>query len=421
LRRKRFASAWRLLRREGFSSLARVLVNRFVAPVLGRPFRRVRIRRLRQMLRRADPTLTPVVIFSTVDYLFPYRQRPQHLALAFAQAGHVVVYVSPRSGHDNFLVCGFPAERVCVTDADDLLPELLGKRAILLLMSTDNRIDAAFVARAKQWGARIVYDYIDRIDAAISLMDIPPGHLSAHAALLRDPRVLVVASARLLFDEVASLRGSGLVLAQNGVDPLHYRASRQPSGLMPEMADVVRRGRPIAGYFGVLASWFDYGLVLDLARARPELSVVLIGPDYDGSCRSWRHQAGELPANLFLLPPVPYSRLPQHAVWFDVGMIPFLLNDITLATSPLKLYEYFAMGIPVVAVRLPECERHQPAVLLAGDATEFIAAIDQALAVRDDPGHQSLIKREAASNAWGARVEAITAGLRSLEHASGLD
>jgi hypothetical protein len=416
-RRKRLATAWRVLREQGPGGVARVMLHRHLMPLAGRLGRPAGLGRMRALARAGLPGRPPVVVLSTVDYAFPYRQRPQHLALAFARLGHPVFYVSARSGHDRFLVSGVPAERLCVTDAGDFLPGLMPEPPIVLMMSTDNRVDMEAVARAKAWSPRLVYDYIDHIDPAISMMAIPAAHMEAHHALLRDEEVLVVASAQVLHDEVARLRRpAGLVLAQNAVDTAHFRVERATAGLAPGMAAAVARGAPIIGYFGALASWFDYDLVAGLARARPGVSVVLIGPDYDGSQREWRKRTrGALPDNLFLVPAIPYDRLPAQAAWFDVAMVPFLVNEITLATSPLKLYEYFAMGAPVVSTPLPECARHQPAVLIAEGVDAFAAAVDRALALRADPAHRALLAREAEANDWRARAEAIAAAVREMD------
>jgi hypothetical protein len=118
---------------------------------------------------------------------------------------------------------------------------------------------------------------------------------------------------------------------------------------------------------------------------------VLIGPDYDGSLREWRHRAGEMPANLVLVPPVSYDRL------------------------PLKLYEYFALGLPVVSTPLPECIRHQPATLIANDVSGFAAAVDRALALRGDPTHRALLAREAAENDWRRRAGTILTALEDVD------
>lgn len=271
LRTKRLRSAWQLLCREGPSSIAKIALSRLVLPRIGRATHPALTRQVRRMLGEAGGK-PPIVVASMMDYAHPYRQRPQHLALAFARLGHPVFYLSPRSGHDLFLSFSSPAPRLCVTDADDMLQHLLDERPILLLMSLDNRVDTNLVARAKSWTPRLIYDYMDHIDPAISLIDIPPGHLEAHAALLRDESVLVVASAQVLYDEVAPLRNRGLVLAQNAVDVAHFQVHRSTSALVPEMAEVVGRGRPILGYFGALASWFDYDLVHAVAPARMSAS-----------------------------------------------------------------------------------------------------------------------------------------------------
>jgi hypothetical protein len=406
-----------MLRQRRLGDVGALLLHRYLVPAMQRVGRGSGIEQMRAVARSGAPGRPPIVIYSAVDYAFPYRQRPQHLALAFARLGHPVFYISPRSGHDRFFVCGMPAPRLCVTDADDLLHGILAEPPILMLLSLDNRVDLSCVARAKAWTSRIVYDHIDHLDPAISMMAIPTAHLEAHAALLSDESVLVVTSAQALFDEAAAMRRANLLLAQNAVDRAHFEAPRTREGLVPEMAAAIERGVPIAGYFGALASWFDYDLVLGLARARPEISVVLIGPDYDGSLRAWRQRTGRLPDNLFLVPALPYDRLPVQSAWFDVALVPFLVNDITLATSPLKLYEYFAGGHPVVSTPLPECARHQ-AVLISDGVEAFAAAVDRGLALRHDEAYRALLAEEAKANDWCARAEAIMTAIKEMDTVS---
>ncbi len=85
---------------------------------------------------------------------------------------------------------------------------------------------------------------------------------------------------------------------------------------------------------------------------RTSASFVLIGRESGADARArWTgcpnvHRIGE----------VPYERLPEHLAAFDVCTIPFQRTPLTEATNPVKLYEYFATGKPVVARRLPEIE-----------------------------------------------------------------
>ena len=106
-------------------------------------------------------------------------------------------------------------------------------------------------------------------------------------------------------------------------------------------------------------------LVVSLCRTFPDVSFVLLG----------KAEVDIAPLltspNLHWLGPVPYDELPYYACYFDVGLIPFRLNDLTRAVNPLKLLEYLALGLPVVATRLPELEKIDGPVYLAADEAGF--------------------------------------------------
>jgi hypothetical protein len=89
---------------------------------------------------------------------------------------------------------------------------------------------------------------------------------------------------------------------------------------------VVGRGKCIIGYFGALAKWFDYELVMELARAHPEYEILLIGWDYDRSLNAYPVREH---SNITVIGPIDYKVLPHYACWFDVSMIPFRINEKT--------------------------------------------------------------------------------------------
>jgi teichuronic acid biosynthesis glycosyltransferase TuaH len=106
--------------------------------------------------------------------------------------------------------------------------------------------------------------------------------------------------------------------------------------------------------------------------------------------------------------PRDYRTLPGYAAWFDVALIPFRLDDITRATSPLKLYEYFAAGRPVISTPLPECESF-PEVRIVRSAEELAGSLDAARADAGDPRFVERLRGIARQNSWRARVEAVLA------------
>jgi glycosyltransferase involved in cell wall biosynthesis len=91
---------------------------------------------------------------------------------------------------------------------------------------------------------------------------------------------------------------------------------------------------------------------------------------------------------------------------FDVAVIPFLKIPLTLATNPLKLYEYLCLGIPIVSTRLPEIEPFDGLVYLSEGADDFIRQLEAAVA-EDNPGLRNQRKAAAKSNSWRARCEQL--------------
>jgi hypothetical protein len=108
----------------------------------------------------------------------------------------------------------------------------------------------------------------------------------------------------------------------------------------------------------------------------------------------------------------PYPELFSYTWRFDVGIIPFQVNAITLATSPIKMFEYMACRLPVVSTALPECRRY-PGVLVAENHLQFLENLETALSARSDPGYLEIIENVARSNTWESRARAVAEQLHA--------
>lgn len=129
-----------------------------------------------------------------------------------------------------------------------------------------------------------------------------------------------------------------LRLVLNGLDP----------SLVPPVRGRVRCDAPkVFGYVGTIAKWFDWEWVLRLAAVRPRDVVRLIGPVYLMPKRP-------LPKNVEVLPPCSHGEALLAMSNFDVGLIPFLKNDLTASVDPIKFYEYGSVGIPVLSTAFGE-------------------------------------------------------------------
>jgi glycosyltransferase involved in cell wall biosynthesis len=116
--------------------------------------------------------------------------------------------------------------------------------------------------------------------------------------------------------------------------------------------------------------------------------------------------------NVHLVDAVPSNDIPAYVAAFDVGIIPFVVDDLTRGVSPLKMYEYLAAGVPVVATPLPVCDAH-PMVRTASTPEDFAARITEAVEERAD---EFAADAEAAADAasWDSRVARIRQELASL-------
>lgn len=353
----------------------------------------------------------PVIVYPPViNWHIPLFQRPQQLAHSLARQGFLYFYCTDNCLYDD--VQGFERldENLYLNNRLSLLKSLPGRR-IVHLYSTDYQIVPAEVRREIEHGSLIVYEYVDELDDRIAGFRIPDYAHAKHRLILEDERCIVVATADRLYREVLACRSRNCALVTNGVDYAHFTVPRDHKAVPTLLRGIVAAGRPIIGYMGALASWFDYELVARIARERPDCTVVLIGFDYDGTLAS--HCLDEL-TNLIFTGPVPYQQLPGYACWFDVATIPFLLNEVTAATSPVKLFEYMALGRPIVTTALPECRKYR-SVLVAGDHDEFLEKLDLALDLREDVAYLSLLRQEALANTWDAKAEQITELIRRYQ------
>jgi hypothetical protein len=169
--------------------------------------------------------------------------------------------------------------------------------------------------------------------------------------------------------------------------------------------DLSKLPHPVIGFFGLLADWVDLSLVKLMAIARPGWSLALVG-----KATTDLSPLDGLP-NVHLLGQKPYASLPGDCRGFDVGIIPFRRNELTVRANPLKLREYLAAKLPVVATPLPEIARYDGPVRLAEGPEAFILAIEVALGERPEVMVRHRVD-EMRSEEWGMRVVQMSALIR---------
>src|SRR5271157_2935623 len=353
---------------------------------------------LERILRARKGKVKGIIIYPpTVDWNIPLFQRPQQLALELSKNGYLFFYSTCKNEFDR--VDGFYEinENCYITNQYDLLVrELSGFIVILSSTNLDIRLEEVIKIKER---ATIVYDYIDEIHTDIIARE-SVAHISRRHEYMRKRADIFIATADNLYNEALKYREKDTYLIPNGVDYKHFHIARNSARIPEDFASIIEKKKPIIGYYGAMAKWLDYELIKKAAAARPDCEFVLIGWDYDGSIAS---QGLDKFENIHFLGAKDYSILPQYALWFDVATIPFILNKITESTSPIKVFEYMALGTPILTTDLKECRKYG-SVLIAKDREDFIGKLDDAIKLKSDHSYLALLDKEAMENTWGKRA-----------------
>jgi glycosyltransferase involved in cell wall biosynthesis len=259
-----------------------------------------------------------------------------------------------------------PDENRAVLDGIEKLLRAVGSSRPVVIVSFPLWTEVAAELQAR-FGSRVVYD----------CHDLLAGFADISEDLLQDESRLLMRSDRVAFssdwlrDHIVagnpSIAEKAFIL-RNGVNSLDFQAALD--NLRRVSPDVTRT----IGYVGSLNFWFDVESVRRAARTHPEWRFVLIGRQESPNLELLRDLT-----NVVLLGEVPYTDLPKHLSEFDVAIMPFVRNPLTLATNPVKVYEYFACGLPVVSTRLPELEQFPELIYLADTPDEFVRQIEAAM------------------------------------------
>ncbi len=341
------------------------------------------------------------VQFPVLPWNIDLFQRPQQMAKAFAELGYTVIYFTPIEEN---IVLQKITDNLFVTNQYILLKDIKNSLVSVYLNYPPGYLNSYL--NNEFFRDNYVYcEYVDHID-----VQIWGGYLAKvmkqRFAELSSKYRAIVATSDVLYKEVKFLNNNiRAILVENGVDIRHYSniKSKKAIAIEPEIQQAVKQGKRIIGYFGAIAPWLWDEILVDLADARPDLFILLIGPIYGNKkCLVSRK-------NILYTGSKNYNLLPHYAQLFDVSIIPFRLGEIARTTSPLKLFEYFQIGKPVVVTSdLLECTKFE-GVYSASCSEEFINKIEEVLNLSKEEISRTKEKynKYARDNSWGVRCETI--------------
>ena len=358
-----------------------------------------------------------VIILAIFDFDFRF-QRPQQIAAQFARTGHRVFWVSPGRflpPDDQRPYESIPLrENMWEIHLRGTRPDMYtGSFAPETAQSIHQSLAAVYrdfgIAEStailqfpfwrqvglnlrSDFGTTVVYDCMDDWQNWTAEPRISDWNLDQERQLTRDADVLVVTSQEFLERHAAN--GLSPVLARNAAD-FDFFATPRANDLITD------HSKPIVGYYGAIADWFDLNLVTRLAESRPQYNFVLIGQVHGVDTS----KLASLP-NVSLLGEKNYREIPLYLSHFDVCLIPFVLNKLTKGVDPVKMYEYFSQGKPVVATDMAELAQSTDLLYIGKTFDEYAAHVDRAIG-EDDPELRRRRVDYARANTWAARVASI--------------
>lgn len=353
------------------------------------------------------------IIWGVIDWKFRH-QRPQHLALGLSASGRRVFYISVLLVDD--ARPGFDVEQL---DEDGRLFQLnlYAKGSPMIYYSAPSvetvRQLRESIGEALQWAdsqnlvslvqhpfwydiarvlpnSRMVYDCMDHHEG---FGNVAAEVLTLECALFRDSDLTVTTSDYL--DKIIEKQAKRRALIRNAGEYGHF--AHRPASVYRDP-----QGRKVIGYYGAIAEWFDQDLVEAVAKRFPDCAIMLVGADTVDA----KSRLGKSP-NVTFIGETPYKELPYYLYGFDVCLLPFKIIPLTLATNPVKLYEYLSAGKTVVTVDLPEMKQFGNLVHVAGNADDFLSAVATSLSQPAAPESIAARQAFAKEQTWTHRVEAL--------------
>ena len=252
------------------------------------------------------------------------------------------------------------------------------------------------------------------------------GELAAHAehyTLTRADAVIVVSAELRRHVRALGVKPGKIHVMPNGVNPELFQSAPRDAVLRRKLK---LAGGPVLGFVGGLRPWHGVeilpALLARLSRRRPGVRLVIAG---DGQLRGELERAFRkrgLAKQVVFTGALLHEEIPAVIRQFDIALAPYPKPDHDFYFSPLKLFEYMACGVPVVAANLGQISkviRHGKNGMLypPGDLKALVARCEKLLG--DDKLRAAIGKNSAQlvrrQYTWDRNATAVVKLARKLK------
>jgi UDP-galactopyranose mutase len=348
---------------------------------------------------------TLLLCFSHLRWDFVW-QRPQHLLSRAARHFDVIVFEEPVIEGDVAPHLTLASRPGGIRVAVPVLPhgmspieQIMAQRQLVERLiagqASASRVFWYYTPMAMAFSGHIPADLTiyDNMDELAAFAGASPELLAQEGDLFA--RADLVFTGGMSLYEAKRSRHPNVHAFPSSIDHQHFAAGRNPAGADP--ADQAGIARPRLGFFGVIDERMDIDLVDRVAALRPDWQLVMVGPHA-------KIDPVTLPRreNIHWLGSKTYAELPRYLAGWDVGIMPFALNEATRFISPTKTPEFLAAGVPVVSTAIRDVVRpygEKGLVEIAASAEEMVAKAASLMA-RNRAPWLARVDRHLAAGSW---------------------
>ena len=417
------------LKEESCKVIFKKIMNKMLPGVVPSFVKKQKKNKFLKEMKKND-TMKTIVVFPIIAWGFRW-QRPQHLLSGLAKKGYRIIYISKDFRH--YKTTSDERKNISthieIKKLDENIYKLYLNSLTLVNIYTSsldqhnvhwfilqleyflkkelevNDQNLIYFVQFPNW-LKVVQKIVHKLKGKIvfDCMDEHSGFSNVDKKIIEQEKELikisdlVISSSNKLYNKNVLLNKNTIKI-KNGTEFSFFNKQVKSESLQ-EYAN-----KPIIGYYGAIAEWFDIELMEFCARERPDYNFIFIGSTFSCDITNIK----KLP-NVYFLGEKPYSELPGYLWQFDVCTIPFQIIPLIEATNPVKFYEYISAGKPVVSTKLPELEEFQDICYLATSKKEFLGMLDQAVMEKKRESNQHIRKKRiklAAENSWDKRVELL--------------
>jgi glycosyltransferase involved in cell wall biosynthesis len=363
--------------------------------------------RLEQYSDRAEGSLDDgcLLCFSHLRWDFVY-QRPQHLLSRMARRAPVIFFEEPV--HEDVVAPRLDVRptsegvRVAVpvlAHGLSHLEEVAAQRALVdTLVSTfpgTRRTLWYYTPMALAFSRHLQADLCvyDNMDELTAFRGASPRLIALEGELFRRADVVFTGGQSLF--EAKKDRHHNVHAFPSSIDVEHFQSAR--GKLLADPVDQAAIPHPRLGFFGVVDERMNIDLIGQMADLRPDWQFVMIGPVV-------KIDPATLPQrpNIHWLGGKSYRELPDYLAGWDVGIMPFVINEATRFISPTKTPEFLAAGVPVVSTAITDVIRPYGDLGLVeiADTAEEIVAKAEGLLQREREPWLTRVDRYLATISW---------------------